>query len=277
MERRADLSGAAFCNVDGSGYAAKFVSYLDIAADQFASLKSFSYSVLQLRRGDRVLDVGCGCGDDLRKMATLISPTGRAVGIDISKLMIEEARRRNAARALPIDFEVGQATDLRWGSDVFDACRADRVLQHLPDPQQAVNEMVRVLKPGGRIVVMDRDWGMVALDSSDPVTTGIVLHRAQSGIRNGWIGRQLWRLFQSAGVNDVEVVSRSLNLRDFEIADTLLDLRQVLEHAIAEELVGKAAAEQWIDDLLERDAAGQFFATITLYLAYGVKASVSGI
>src|SRR5262249_25113910 len=159
--------------------------------------------------------------------------------IDSSQTMIDETRQRNAGRELQIHFELGDAEHLRWHSDYFDACRADRVFQHLPDPERALHEMIRVLKPGGRVLVVDRDWGMVAVDASDIETTRTVLNRACAGIRNGWIGRRLCGLFKNAGVIDVEIQTKSININSFAVADTLLDLRVVLNHAISEKLVSQ--------------------------------------
>jgi SAM-dependent methyltransferase len=271
MKRSADLSGTAFCDIDGTGYAADFIAYLDQAADHFRPLKVFTHSLLRLRPGDRILDVGCGCGDDLRELAALVTPHGCAVGIDSSQSMIDEARQRNAGCELALRFERGDAAQLRWHADYFDACRADRVFQHLPDPQRALNEMLRVLKPGGRVLIVDRDWGMVAVQASDVETTRVVLNRACAGIRNGWMGRGLGGLFKKAGVIDAEVQAKSISINRFAVADTLLDLRVVLEHAIAEALVSQDVAAKWLNDLLDRDAASQFVATVTLYIACGRK------
>jgi SAM-dependent methyltransferase len=276
MKQSVDLSGTAFCDVDGTGYAGDFITYLDQAADHFGSLKIFTHSLLRVRPGERILDVGCGCGDDLRKLATLVTPNGCAVGIDSSQSMIDEACQRNAGCELPLQFELGDAGRLRWHSDHFDACRADRVFQHLADPERALNEMIRVLKPGGRVLVVDRDWGMVAVDASDVETTRVVLNRACAGIRNGWIGRGLCGLFKKAGVINAEVQTKSININSFAVADTLLDLRVVLDHAIAEKLVSQDVAAKWLNDLLERDAASKFFATVTLYIACGRKKQAVG-
>jgi SAM-dependent methyltransferase len=271
MRQSVDLSGTAFCDVDGTGYAGDFITYLNQAAHHFDSLKVFTHSLLRLRPGEKVLDVGCGCGDDLRELATGVTPNGCAVGIDISQSMIDEARRRNAGCELPLQFELGDAGHLRWHPDYFDACRADRVFQHLPDPERALNEMIRVLKPGGRVLVVDRDWGMVAVDASDVDTTRVVLNRACAGIRNGWMGRRLCALFKKAAVINAEVQTKSININSFAVADTLLDLRVVLGHAVGERLVSQDVATKWLIDLLDRDAAGRFFATVTLYIACGGK------
>jgi SAM-dependent methyltransferase len=276
MKQSVDLSGTAFCDVDASGYAGDFITYLDQAADHFRPLKVSTHLLLRLRPGERILDVGCGCGDDLRELATLVTPNGCAVGIDSSQSMIDEARQRNAGCELPLQFELGDAAHLRWHSDYFDACRADRVFQHLPDPERALNEMLRVLKPGGRVLIVDRDWGMVAVDASDVETTRVVLNRACAGIRNGWMGRGLGGLFKRAGVINAEVQTKSISINSFAVADTLLDLRVVLDHAIAEKLVSQEVAAKWLDDLLDRDAANRFFATLTLYLACGSKRLSAG-
>jgi hypothetical protein len=85
------------------------------------------------------------------------------------------------------------------------------------------------------------------------------------------MGRGLGGLFKKAGVIDAEVQAKSISINRFAVADTLLDLRVVLEHAIAEALVSQDVAAKWLNDLLDRDAASQFVATVTLYIACGRK------
>jgi ubiquinone/menaquinone biosynthesis C-methylase UbiE len=234
MKPKVDLSGTAFREVDETGNAASFISYLDQATDQFRAVKTFTHALLGLRSNEKALDVGCGTGDDVRELAAMVAPHGVVVGVDKSKSMIVEVRRRAKGCGLPVQFEVSEAEQLPWQSHHFDACHADRLLQHLPDPNRALNEMLRVLKPGGRLLVVDRDWGMVALDSSDSMTTQAVLDRACAGIRNGWMGRRLHGLFRSAGITEIQVQTQILTITSFEIADTVLDLRTIAEHAVNE-------------------------------------------
>jgi len=104
----------------------------------------------------------------------------------------------------------------------------------------------------------------------------VVLNRACAGIRNGWMGRGLGGLFKKAGVINAEVQTKSISINSFAVADTLLDLRVVLDHAIAEKLVSQDVAAKWLNDLLDRDAAGKFFATVTLYIACGSKKLSAG-
>lgn len=266
-----DLSGAAFSNVDAVGNVADFIAYLDRASCNFRPVKRHALSLLQLQPCQLTLDLGCGCGDDLREMATLVAPGGLAIGVDRSTSLVAEARRRHATCGLPLEFEIGDAMHLRWPDGFFDACYADRVLQHLSDADGVLRELHRVLKPEGRIVVVERDWAMVRLDAADASTTNTILDRARTGIVNAWIGQQLPEKLRNAGFVGTEMYPHRIDIRDFTTADALLDLQTVLDHAVSERLVPRNRAESWLAHLLNRDRVGEFFASIWLLAAFGMN------
>lgn len=86
----------------------------------------------------------------------------------------------------------------------FDAARSERVLQWLPDPQAAVTELARVLRPGGRLSLIDTDWGSLRLDFgaddlSDAVRRTVAVERA----RPSRVGRRLSDLAHAAGFRDI--------------------------------------------------------------------------
>jgi len=114
---------------------------------------------LNIATGDRVLDVGCGTGDDVRMLAPLVGSTGRVVGIDASKTMIDLAEERSRLSSLPVSFAVGNALSLDFPDDAFDACRCVTVLMHVDgEPADAIAEMVRVTRPGRHVVIFDVHW-----------------------------------------------------------------------------------------------------------------------
>jgi ubiquinone/menaquinone biosynthesis C-methylase UbiE len=106
-----------------------------------------------LQPGLRVLDVGCGTGAITRDIAKAVAPSGVAVGVDASAMLVEEARRRH--RTVPnLSFEEGDIYELNY-QNRFDMTHAARVLQWLARPEDALRSMASVTKPSGRVIVLD--------------------------------------------------------------------------------------------------------------------------
>jgi ubiquinone/menaquinone biosynthesis C-methylase UbiE len=126
------------------------------ASRLLASLQRHALSELDLSDDDRVLDVACGAGKLVRAVAPQVE---RAVGVDLSPGMIEEARRRTPHDAPPaadrVDFVVGPSDRLPFADGEFTALVTTTAFHHFPDPAGSVREMARVLAPGGRLVIGD--------------------------------------------------------------------------------------------------------------------------
>ena len=126
--------------------------------------------------GARILVVGCGTGDDVLALARLVKPGGRAFGIDQEETDLLDARRRAATAGLAAKFHQGTPDDLPFPDASFDGVCAAWFLSADIDPALAVSEMVRVVRPGGRIVIDDTDWTQATLGIGDPGTVRRVLH-----------------------------------------------------------------------------------------------------
>jgi ubiquinone/menaquinone biosynthesis C-methylase UbiE len=162
--------------------------------------------VCPIGEGDHVLDVGCGLGHEVRRLAEQVGPQGRVVGIDANSAMISEARRRAADLALPIAFEVGDARHIAGPDNAFDLCRTERVLRYLDRPEAAVSAMARLARPGGSVLAFDFDSDQTVVDAPDPALARRIAELLDAAVPSPWIGRQLFGLFQRAGLRDVRVV-----------------------------------------------------------------------
>src|SRR5437762_11167722 len=129
-----------FDQVDRTTDPGDFVRYLDATrrTDFYAEIKRRSYDLLNLHPGDRVCDVGCGTGDDVLALARYVGPGGGAVGIDVSATMIQEAKRRAAAAGIEVAFMQMDAQRLTMRDGSFDGVHAERLLQHVPNPDAAL-------------------------------------------------------------------------------------------------------------------------------------------
>jgi ubiquinone/menaquinone biosynthesis C-methylase UbiE len=218
--------------------------------------------------GADVLDVGCGPGDDLSAMADHVGSTGRLVGLDASEVMIAEARRRARERRLDIRFEVGEATALPFPDGAFDVCRAARVLEHLADSRGALAEMVRVTRPGGRIVVFDFDWDTLLIDHPDREMTRTVVQTYSDAIQNGWIGRQLPRLFREQGMEVLSVDPLPIVVH-YALAELFLGGHLVSLQASG--VLTPAEAREWWEDLRRAEAAGTLLIAFTAFVVVGAR------
>ncbi len=101
----------------------------------------------------RVLDLGCGTGDDVLALAERLGSDAQVIGIDLDLELVDEASRRARNVALNVSFAVGDAHALAFAPDTFDAVRADRLLSHVADELRVLTEIWRVLLPGGRLIL----------------------------------------------------------------------------------------------------------------------------
>ena len=266
----------SWSQIEETGTPEYFVAYLDAvtAQSEMRRYKRKTYQLVGASPGARLLDIGCGTGDDVRALADLVGAGGQVVGLDFSSAIVEEARRRVGGTTMPIELRVGDVHALDLPDDGFDGCRADRVFMHLADPARALAEMIRVTRPGGRIVVREPDWDTLAVDSPErDLTRRILQQHFDRVIRHGWSGRQLYRLFHQAGLGRVTVADTStLILTDFATANQFYGLEaaaallQQSEPALAE----RAAA--WLAQLKQADAEGRFFSAVTGFTVAGEKA-----
>jgi demethylmenaquinone methyltransferase/2-methoxy-6-polyprenyl-1,4-benzoquinol methylase len=105
--------------------------------------------------GSDALDVCCGTGDLALELRRRIGPDGRVVGCDFSEPMLDLARHNSGEEGLPVEFGWADALDLPYGDGSFDAVTIGFGARNLADLDRGMSEMARVLRPGGRLVILE--------------------------------------------------------------------------------------------------------------------------
>ncbi len=148
-----DTHGLGYHQVDDDPNVDVLIATMDGTArwDATLRLRSWERAQLGLAQGERLIDVGCGLGEAGLVLAQDLGDGGELVGVDASERMLQVARSNARAARCRVRFTVGDARSLDEPDDSFDAARAERTLQWLADPAAAVAEMVRVVRPGGRV------------------------------------------------------------------------------------------------------------------------------
>lgn len=149
-------------------------------------VRSRVLELAEITPGSEVLDVGCGTGTLLLAAAERVRPSGELHGIDPAPEMIAHARAKAAAQGAELRLREGSADVLPYPDASFDVVLCTMVMHHLPETlrQRAVEEMTRVLRPGGRVVIVDlqRPRGLKAIFSLVALLHGL---RTASGLLPG--------------------------------------------------------------------------------------------
>jgi SAM-dependent methyltransferase len=201
-----DTHGLGYRRVDEDPNVAVLVDTMRATARWPATvrLRSWEREWLRLCQGERLLDVGCGLGDAALALAADLGTTGEVVGIDASAAMLAVARADAADVAARARFVVGDAGALDEPDASFDAVRCERTLQWVTEPSGAVREMARVLRPGGRLSLIDSDWSTLTIDvGNDDLAARVRQALRVERNRPSIVGGRLDALVRRAGLTPV--------------------------------------------------------------------------
>jgi ubiquinone/menaquinone biosynthesis C-methylase UbiE len=172
------------------------------------AMKARTYELVGARPGARILDVGCGDGADVDRIAEIVGPAGEAVGLDPSHRLLEQARARHRGR-----FVAGSAEAPPFAPGSFDGARLDRVVVHLPAPRTALSRLVEVVRPGGCVLVCETHFAVEGDDPQpDPAAVDLLMRRITGEEREAsWIGHYVPLLMRQAGLAEqsVELLEQS--------------------------------------------------------------------
>jgi arsenite methyltransferase len=170
-----------------------------------------------LKRGEVVVDLGCGGGLDIFLASPKLGPEGRAIGIDMTPEMIERARRNaEKSEVKNVEFHLSTIDKLPLESGSVDCVISNCVINLAPNKQAVFREIVRVLKPGGRLAVSD-----IALKKELPAEVSSDL-LAYVGCVAGAIPIDDYkRGLLEAGFEHVEIVDTKRDLNVYDKIDTL--------------------------------------------------------
>jgi ubiquinone/menaquinone biosynthesis C-methylase UbiE len=244
---------------------ARCLTYMD-GLPEFQRYKTTVLEMLAAQRGTVVADLGCGLGFDVRRIAALVGPEGRAIGVDASLALIESAHC--ASEGLPaVEFIQADIQHLPFANGSLHSCKVDRTLQHIERPTAVLNEMFRTLCSGGSVVCAEPDWGTFAIDDAQHPIAQQIAKVWSEGFRNPRIGDELKDRLKEAGFVDVQVKEVILSTPSFESSDIVFDITQSAQQLAASS--GSNEPLTWLASL--RDRLSPVCCSVSLLIICGKK------
>ena len=245
-------------------YFIDFLNFLD-NREEIRNLRTETAKRMQVGAGQKILDLGCGIGGATVLLAELTGPTGLVAGVDASSALIDAAKHR--AKDWPgIEFRVGDACAIPYPDGYFDAARSERVFLYLPDRLGAIHEMQRVVKPGGRMCLLDTDLDSTAIYSTNPALTRKMTSIVAASIPNPNSARELPALGKQAGLKD-------LHIETFAISSPYEFMVRIMADSLAKAaetgIITRAEVDEWLGEQATLHASGDFFQAWLFVLVTG--------
>ncbi len=213
--------------------------------------------------------MGCGPGFYVAELLEEVGDGGSVVGVDNSPQMLAVARRR-VEQHPNVAFHEADAASLPFDDGDFDAVLSVQVLEYVPDPDRALAELYRALRPGGRAVVWDVDWTTVSWHSTDPNGMERALLAWDEHLAHPALPRTLAARLRSAGFEDVEAEGHVFATTELVPDAYVGALFPLIEQFVAERS-GPAEAKAWAEDQRELDGRGEFFFSCTQFCFTGKR------
>ncbi len=209
------------------------------------AVRDAAFLVPRLKPGMALLDCGCGPGTITVGLAEAVAP-GLVVGVDVAPSQVQLAEETVAVRGLMnVRFEVASVYRLPFSDGTFDLVFAHALFEHLSEPLAALEELRRVLRPGGLVALASPDWGGNLMAPEEPdVARAIEVFKAIQR-RNGGnpcVGREFGRLLEKAGFADIRLTALYDCYEDVPLVAELLAQR--IEEAVGRQVVAGSGLDR---------------------------------
>lgn len=248
------------------------VATLSSLPEGFREARRAMLRKLNLQPSSRVLEAGCGPGTALPDLLEWIGPDGQITGIDPTRGLIDVAKQRAQELGVQqVSYNVGDIRELKFADGSFDAVFCDKILLHVGPVEQAVAEMVRVARSGGRVGTVEWYSQGMTINASDYALTRRIMDGSfPVAAYNPNAALEIEQLLSEAGLHEVSgsaMIAESLQFMPSLKAMLTRRVQQATEQGAIEPSVGEA----WLRELETRDAAGHFYWGGLVRFAVGVK------
>jgi len=232
-----------------------------------------SFDALKPSPGDTILDIGCGNGMLTAELARAVGPSGKILGIDPSQDMLAAAKERCRDYGC-VEFVEGAANNLPIEDGLVDKAVSIQVFEYIEDVEGAVDDTLRCLKKGGRLVISDLHFGSFIWFSDDPDRMSQMTASWDQHFVSGNLPSSLPGILKGKGHMIEEVVPVTFTdheLKPDGLAKMMMHLMK--QYAITNQHLKDAVVQAWFEEQEKLAEEGRFFFSITQFVVVARKSS----
>ena len=257
-------------------YDAKAVARLEKAysTPQIVDQRRRLRKIISAQSGESGLDVGCGVAYLACELAKEVAPKGRITAIDRSSEAVEASKVRIAKEQLDglVDVHVGDAAELPFRDETFDFLVAAQVYCYVPDVARAIREAARVLRKGGRLVILDSDWDMCIWASGDPaLARRIITAHGAAQFAHAYLPREVHGLVRAAGMTLSDAQSFTIIEPHYDPDSFSVSIIPFIRDAVLKQGISAEEVTRWEKDLRSRTGEGQWFFCLNRFVFTATK------
>ncbi len=260
----------SFGNLDDDPNADFFINSMDVmhSCQMVQSIKNRAIAAMNLNIGDKVLEAGCGHGEDAKKISDIVGEQGLVAAIDASHKVINEAQRRYTKDN--IHYSVMSVKDLKFEDNFFSACHTDRLLVGHENYEESFNQLLRVVKPKGTICITDVDaLSIIIYPFNDHINK--ILKQIHRSFVNPYIGRILPELFVKRNLQRIKVIPELLVIDNFDILSQIFHFPSIINILINKQELTIPEANNCMNMMHQASQNGSFIYSVTFFTVVGQK------
>ncbi|NMB47140.1 MAG: methyltransferase domain-containing protein [Firmicutes bacterium] len=241
-------------------------------------MREFIYSLIDVKPAMSVLDLGCGTGYDLGRIAQIVDEDSLLYGIDSMENSILRAKSQYHSDPRMKFTHDNIEGKLGFAGNSFDVVLSNNVLECITDKQSLIAEVHRVLKPNGQAIFAHFDWDSQLIDGEDKELVRRIVHTFSDWKQewmsdiDAWMGRRLWRTFQQSGLFRNGRIETYV-LTNTEYSEPFYGYQRIQDFGslVKRNMISEDDYTRFLADIQQLASGDGYFYSINMYVYVGLK------
>jgi len=247
------------------------INYLQNSRRLLVNLKEQSYNFFREVASGTIIDLGCGAGKDVIELTKLVSADVKVIGVDHDPVMLAQGKTE-AVEINNVDFILSEAYPLPFEDDSIAGLRTERLIQHLTNPEKVIQEISRILKKDGPLVIIETDWNSLSFYTQFvDIQKKVISYLTDVKVNNGFAAQKLSSYLQLNNFKNIKFEIHPFVVNTLEEANLYFWIEKMVKEASEKGYIKEDEYQTFYNALQQADDEHYFACSINLVVVSCVK------